>query len=538
MNKKPTGPVILTILDGWGYSEKIKGNAIKMAHTPTIDLIWKKFSHTLLSASGEDVGLPNNQMGNSEVGHTTIGAGRTINQDLVRIQNSIKNNDFFKNITINKICQETQDKKSQLHIIGLCSNGGVHSHIEHLKALLKIIKTYQQQVCLHLITDGRDTAPKSAIQFVENIIQEIEPYPNIKICSLSGRYYSMDRDCRWSRTEKAYKILTEDLLENKTLNNNPKTCIETIKKYYADGISDEFIPPTKINANRILDNDGIIFFNFRPDRIRQLLHSLAKKNFKGFSTYKIKNLKFVTFTNYDSSLNIPIVFPPQQNKNFLGQIISNEGLKQLRLAETEKYAHVTYFFNGGIEEPFPGEDRELIPSPKVATYDLSPTMSAKQITQSLISAIDKNIYELIVVNYANPDMIGHTGKIDVTIQAIEFIDLCIAKILKKIKEKKQGTIIITADHGNAEYMLDKDNKPCKSHSINLVPFIIIDNDNSETPINYLKANGCLADIAPTILEILNLNIPKEMNGKSLIIQKTQNNNQIIPSKLNYFSKNK
>nr|YP_010155892.1 phosphoglycerate mutase [Cumathamnion serrulatum]QQY85256.1 phosphoglycerate mutase [Cumathamnion serrulatum] len=512
MHNEPIYPIILTILDGWGYSEETKGNAIKLANTPTIDTIWNKYPHALLSASGIDVGLPDKQMGNSEVGHTTIGSGRVIDQDLVRIGKSIEAKEFFNNQNIHNLCQTIEARQSKIHVIGLCSDGGVHSHINHLKALITMIKKYKNSVCLHLITDGRDTSPKIATKFIKDILEYIKNDHQINICTISGRYYSMDRDCRWSRTEKAYNILTEDgSIENTT------DCIKIIDEYYKNNISDEFIPPTRVKIGKISNNDGILFFNFRPDRIRQLLHSLAKKNFKGFKTKKIENLIFTTFTNYDSSLNIPLVFPSQNQTNFLGQIISSYGFKQLRLAETEKYAHITYFFNGGIEEPFPGEDRELIPSPKVETYDLQPEMSAYKITESIIKAIDKNIYQLIIVNYANPDMIGHTGNLESTIEAIEVIDKCIKKILNKI-DNSYIKLIITADHGNADYMIDEDNKPCKSHSLNMVPFILI--DNKAMLENELKNYGSLADIAPTILDILNLKIPKEMNGESLI---TKNN---------------
>nr|YP_009393669.1 phosphoglycerate mutase [Caloglossa beccarii]ARW62231.1 phosphoglycerate mutase [Caloglossa beccarii] len=512
MNTIAISPIILTILDGWGYSEETRGNAIKLANTPTIDKLWKIFPHTLLSASGEDVGLPKMQMGNSEVGHTTIGAGRIINQDLVRIQKSIDTQEFFKNTTIHKVCKQVYINKSKLHIIGLCSNGGVHSHIEHLKAILQITREYNNIICLHLITDGRDTSPKNAIVFIEDIIEYIKDQLNVKICTLSGRYYSMDRDCRWSRTEKTYKILTEDYnIEYK------QDCVDIIKQYYKQNISDEFIPPTRISSEKISHNDGILFFNFRPDRIRQLLHCFTKKNFKGFPIKTINNLVIATFTEYDLSLKLPVVFPSKNETNFLGQIISNSGFKQLRIAETEKYAHVTYFFNGGIEEPFPGEDRQLIPSPKVETYDLTPEMSADQLTCTLLEAINKNIYKLIVINYANPDMVGHTGNLEATIKAIETIDQCIAKIYKKMQQIN-GTLIITSDHGNADCMLDLTNKPCTAHSTNLVPFILMLNNSNLSSFNGLKKSGCLADIAPTILDILTIEIPKEMNGNSLIIK--------------------
>nr|YP_009399054.1 phosphoglycerate mutase [Taenioma perpusillum]ARW68451.1 phosphoglycerate mutase [Taenioma perpusillum] len=509
MHNQSISPIILTILDGWGYSKTSKGNAIKLAKTPTIDRLLENNSYTLLSASGTDVGLPDNQMGNSEVGHTTIGAGRIINQDLVRIQKSIDSQEFFKNNTIHNICKNVEKRGSQLHLIGLCSNGGVHSHINHLKAIIKITKKYGIHVCLHLITDGRDTPAKVAVTFINQITDYIKNIKNTNICTISGRYYSMDRDCRWSRTEKAYKTLIEDQIINSAEN-----CPDLIQKYYKKDISDEFIPPTRIRQGKISDNDGILFFNFRPDRIRQLLHSIIKENFKGFPVKKFKNLDVVTFTNYDSTLNLETVFPSQSQKNFLGQVLSDNGLKQLRLAETEKYAHVTYFFNGGVEEPFPGENRELIASPKVETYDMKPEMSAYQITSSLIKAINQNIYKIIIVNYANTDMVGHTGNLNATIEAVEVIDKCIKEIVHKTTEVN-GTLIITADHGNADYMIDENNQPCKSHSTNSVPFILINGNIS----NYkLRNYGCLADIAPTILEILNIDIPKEMNGQSLLEQ--------------------
>nr|YP_009399660.1 phosphoglycerate mutase [Digenea simplex]ARW69479.1 phosphoglycerate mutase [Digenea simplex] len=508
MHNQNIYPIILTILDGWGHSEKSKGNAIQLANTPTLDKIWTQHPKSLLSASGEDVGLPKSQMGNSEVGHTTIGAGRVINQDLVRINKSIEAKDFFNNEVIHNLCKKIEQRKSKLHIIGLCSDGGVHSHISHLKAIIKIVATYKHKTCLHLITDGRDTKPKIALKFINEISSEIDDYINIKICTISGRYYSMDRDCRWSRTEQTYKTLTDESPINHEIDY-----VQEIENYYISGISDEFIPPTRISKGTIVDNDGILFFNFRPDRIRQLIQSLAKPNFKGFVTKQISNLAFATFTHYDPNLKFPTVFEPYDHQNFLGQIISDNNLKQLRLAETEKYAHVTYFLNGGVEEPFPGEDRELIPSPKVETYDLKPEMSAHQITDSLINAIDKNTYKLIVVNYANPDMIGHTGNLDATIKAIEVVDECIEKIFEKVK-LINGTLIITADHGNADYMIDLNNQPCKSHSTNPVPFMLIESNKLKS--YSLKPNGSLADIAPTILDLLDLNIPEEMNGKSLI----------------------
>nr|YP_009396965.1 phosphoglycerate mutase [Spyridia filamentosa]ARW66151.1 phosphoglycerate mutase [Spyridia filamentosa] len=516
MHNKPIYPIVLTILDGWGYSKNNKGNAIQIANTPTMDLLWKKYPNTLLNASGKDVGLPDKQMGNSEVGHTTIGAGRIIDQDLVKIEKAIEDKSFFSNQVINKICNITEEKNTKLHVIGLCSNGGVHSHVDHLEALIKIIQQYNCKTCIHIITDGRDTEAKEAKKFINKIKQVIACTNNCNICTLSGRYYSMDRDCRWSRTEKAYNILINSQISEGFHNMDPNAVIE---EYYQNDISDEFIPPTRIREGHIEDGDGIIFFNFRPDRSRQLLHSLAKSKFRGFKARYIKDLEFATFTEYDSSLKIPIAFPSEKKQSFLGEIISKNGLKQLRLAETEKYAHVTYFFNGGVEEPFPGEDRELIASPKVETYDLSPEMSAYQLTKSISKAIKKNIYQLIIVNYANPDMVGHTGNLQATVKAIEITDECLGHLFNCVKAAN-GTLIITADHGNAEYMLNEKNEPCKSHSINPVPFILVESNKLYS--NNLKSNGCLADIAPTILDILKINIPKDMKGKSLISKKTAN----------------
>lgn len=508
MKNETFNPIILTILDGWGYSNNSNGNAIKLANTPNIDYLWNNYNHTLLKASGKDVGLPINQMGNSEVGHTTIGAGRIINQDLVRINTSISNKSFFNNSTLNNICKKIKLNTSKLHLIGLCSDGGVHSHISHLIALINVVKTYNITTCIHVITDGRDTKPNASKLFIQQIIDEIKNTTNINICTVSGRYYSMDRDCRWSRTQKAYNILI-----------NNKICrtidpINFVQDNYDKGISDEFIIPTRIYSGEINDNDGIIFFNFRPDRIRQLIHCFTKKTFKGFKTYNQRNLSIISFTEYDSSLCIPTVFPPQHKNHFLGEIISHHGLRQFRLAETEKYAHVTYFFNGGLEEPFAGEDRELISSPKVETYDLAPKMSAYTLTNSVINAIKKNYYHFIVINYANPDMVGHTGNLSATIEAINTVDECIGRLFQAVKLANYH-LIITADHGNAEYMLNENNEPCTSHSTNLVPFILI-NKNKKQQSQKLHSNGCLADIAPTILELLNLKIPLAMNGKSLL----------------------
>ena len=513
---KDKSKILLIILDGWGHSYRYHGNAIRQAYTPFLDLLWHNHPRTLLNASENYVGLPKNQVGNSEVGHTTIGAGRTINQELVRISQNIKQGNFFDNQVLNKVYQISNDNQAKIHLIGLCSDGGVHSHINHLIALIQISKRYKNlTTCIHIITDGRDTEPQSTKTFINQILNNINNYNNIQICTISGRYYSMDRDCRWKRTEKAYQCLVTCNIQKAYTNNIDKV----IYNHYKQNIYDEFIIPTRINKGTINEGDGIIFFNFRPDRMRQLVQAFCSNQFEGFKTIQFQNLNVVTFTTYDSKLNLPIVFNKVPKNNFLGQIISEQGLKQFRLAETEKYAHVTYFLNGGREEPLPGEDRELIQSPQVDQYDRTPEMAAQNITLKLIEIIQKNLHEFIVVNYANPDMIGHTGNFQATEKSIEILDKYLHKLLLKIKNQKI-TIIITADHGNADVMLDKNNKPCKSHTHNKVPFIIIDKNfleqSKNTKKRTLKNHGSLADIAPTILDLFKINIPNDMNGTSLI----------------------
>jgi len=436
---------------------------------------------------------------------------------LVRISKSIEDGDFFTNHTLNRIYKVTIENKTKLHLIGLCSNGGVHSHIDHLMALIDISKKYKNLItCIHIITDGRDTEPQSIKKFIISILKYIKNSPNINICTISGRYYSMDRDCRWQRTAKAYKCLINNEIKEKYYKN----IFKVIEDSYENNIYDEFIEPTRVFKGKIENHDGLIFFNFRPDRMRQMLQAFCNNKFEGFVKNKIHNLNCATFTTYDSKLKVPVIFNKTPKNNFLGQIISDNGLKQFRLAETEKYAHVTYFFNGGIEEPFPGEDRELIPSPQVDQYDSTPEMSAHSITSKIIELINQNKYSLIVANYANPDMIGHTGNLKATKIGIEVIDKCLNDLLINLIEKNI-TIIITADHGNADIMLDKYNYPCKSHSKNLVPLILVNKKeilkkNKNRYKTKLKNKGSLADIAPTILDLLKIKIPNEMNGVSLI----------------------
>lgn len=509
--------ILLIILDGWGHSTKYHGNAIKQANTPTLDLLWHNCPSVLLNASENYVGLPKNQVGNSEVGHTMIGAGRIINQALVRISKSIDTGAFFNNKTIHRAYHLAEKKGRKMHLLGLCSNGGVHSHIQHLIALIKISQSYTKiETCIHIITDGRDSNIQSAGHFIRLILEEIKESSNIRICTISGRYYVMDRDCRWQRTMRAYECLTNNHKCKK--NNNP---FEVLKSHYDNGIYDEFITPTRISKGAIETYDSIICFNFRPDRMRQLVQALYSDSFEGFKREKISHINMVTFTTYDHNLNIPIVFSAISSKNFLGEVIAEQGFKQFRLAETEKYAHVTYFFNGGKEAPFPGEYRELIPSPRVETYDLKPQMAAKQITRQLINAFQKSIYKLIVVNYANPDMIGHTGKLKEAKEGIETVDQCINELLKSISNDKEAAIVVTSDHGNADIMLNENNEIYKSHTKNLVPLIIINTadkiEETETSREIiLQRLGSLADIAPTILDILDIKQPNEMSGQSLI----------------------
>nr|YP_009314679.1 Phosphoglycerate mutase [Neoizziella asiatica]SCW23134.1 Phosphoglycerate mutase [Neoizziella asiatica] len=525
MKNQITNPVVLTILDGWGLGEQNHTNAIHLAKTPVMDKLQELYPFTQLSASGLDVGLPFHQVGNSEVGHTSIGGGRIILQDLVKITKSIEDKSFYDNSNLNKLCKKIEEHQSQIHVIGLCSDGGVHSHIEHLLALMDLINNYKiDKLCIHFIADGRDTEAKCAAKFINLIQNKIKNIGIGKICSISGRYYAMDRDCRWARTEAFYKILTE----NQYIDHQAP--VQLIQSFYNQDISDEFIIPTRIDTGSIQDNDGIILFNFRPDRMRQLCQVFCKESFKGFKTKTINNLSICSFTQYDSTLQLPVAFEPTSKINFLGEIIAKNQLKQLRIAETEKYAHVTYFLNGGIEEPFNGEDRELISSPQVATYDESPHMSASQITQSVVNALSKNIYNLIVINYANPDMVGHTGNLSRTIEAIECIDREIDKIFKAV-HKVNGTLIITADHGNAEYMLDANQQVYKAHTNNLVPFILVDKQLRKKQDNQcimtLKNHGSLTDIAPTILDLLNLKKPKEMTGTSLITPSEKENKTTI-----------
>ena len=511
----PQSPVVLAILDGWGYRDEISDNAIKTANTPIMDSLWHAYPHTLISASGSDVGLPDGQMGNSEVGHLTIGSGRIIQQELVRITNVIKNNQLNVVNDFKELADSLKKSDSTLHITGLCSDGGVHSHIDHLLGLIKWASENEiKKVAIHIITDGRDTPAKSALKYLKQIESCIKEFNTGEIASICGRYWIMDRNLLWDRTEKSYTNLTDP--DIKVTDISP---IDYINKSYEENITDEFIEPIRTSENYLKDGDSLICFNFRPDRARQIIQSLSDKKFLEFKRKVVPNINLVTFTQYDPNFSVKVAFPPESLNNFIGQIVSENGLKQYRTAETEKYPHVTYFFNGGVEIPLPGEERHLIPSPRVATYDMDPEMSAEELTTSCSKAIKSGKYAFIVINFANPDMVGHTGNMDATIKAIETVDKCIGNIVNATGEMG-GSILITADHGNAEVMKGPSGEPWTAHTINKVPLIFVEGEKRKIPNMgneiYLRDNAGLADIAPTLLQLLNLPIPKEMTGKSLI----------------------
>jgi len=507
-------PVVLCILDGWGYRHDDSHNAIRAAQTPVMDALWHAYPHTLIEASGADVGLPDDQMGNSEVGHLTIGAGRIIRQELVRISQAVRDGSIAENAELNALADQLRGSGKTLHLIGLCSDGGVHSHIDHLGGLLQWAKARGlKEVCIHAITDGRDTPPQSAEPFLSTIEAQIEKAGIGRISTLCGRYWAMDRDNRWERTEKAYRLLTE---EGTISELSPQ---EVLKASYGEEIYDEFLEPTRLAPGAIESGDGVVLFNFRPDRVRQLVKALVVEGFDGFERTFIPDLNVVTFTQYEAGLPVSVAFPPESLDGLLGQVVSEAGLRQFRTAETEKYPHVTYFMNGGIEQPYPGEDRHLVPSPRVATYDQAPAMSAEQLTDNCISAVNKGIYSLVVINYANPDMVGHTGAMEATVEAIGAVDRSVGRLLEATN-RMGGTLIVTADHGNAELMEGPDGLPWTAHTTNPVPLILVEGEKRKIPGHgtavELRSGGGLADVAPTLLEILGLEQPSRMTGASLI----------------------
>lgn len=499
-------PTMLLIMDGYGLCEQSDKSAVCLAKTPNLDKYFKTYPHTRLNASGEAVGLPDGQMGNSEVGHLNIGAGRTVYQDFTRITKSIKDGDFFENPELLKAVRRAKDNDKSLHVMGLLSDGGVHSHNTHLYALLELAKRHGvKKVYIDAFLDGRDTPPRSAAGYLEELEEKTKEICG-EIALVSGRYYAMDRDKRWERVEKAYDAMT--IGEGRKANSAE----EAIKYAYERDENDEFVIPTVIKNAPVEDGDSIIFFNFRPDRAREITRAFVDPDFDGFNRKKTySDLFFVCMTRYDATMpNVHIAYPPEDINNTLGEYISSLGLKQLRIAETEKYAHVTFFFNGGVEKPNEGEDRILIPSPKVATYDLKPEMSAYEVTDEVIKQIDSGKYDLIILNYANDDMVGHTGVMEAAVKAVETVDECVGKVTEKILSEG-GQLLVTADHGNAETMLDDDNNVVTAHSTNPVPLIEIRKD----PVG-LKDGGALSDIAPTLLDMMEHDIPAEMTGKSLL----------------------
>ena len=507
MSKKLT---MLMILDGFGINENEKGNAIAKAKTPNIDKLMKTCPTTKIYTSGLKVGLPDGQMGNSEVGHTNIGAGRIVYQELTRITKSIEDGDFFSNPELVKAIENCKENHSKLHIMGLLSDGGVHSHLRHLYALLELCKRKDfEEVYVHCFLDGRDTPPTSAEGYIAALEEKMKEKGIGKIATISGRFYAMDRDKRWERIQKAYNAIVFGEGEKFA---SPITAIE---QSYQKEVFDEFVVPTVIcNGEKpiatIEDKDSVIFYNFRPDRAREITRTIVDKDFTEFETKKM-DVTFICMTNYDESMpNVSVAFRPQVLVNTFGEYISKKGYTQLRIAETEKYAHVTFFFNGGEEKQYPGEDRILVPSPKVETYDMKPEMSAEEVTQKVVAAIESEKYDNIILNYANPDMVGHTGIFEAAVAAIEKIDECVGRVVEAVR-KVNGVLLITADHGNAEQMIDyKTGEPHTAHTTNPVPFILVGMDKVR-----LK-EGKLADLAPTMLEIMGLEKPEEMTGESLL----------------------
>jgi len=504
------------ILDGFGLSDKTEGNAIALARTPRLDALMTDYPFKRGRASGLDVGLPDGQMGNSEVGHTNIGAGRVVYQELTRITKSISDGDFFRNPVLLNAVENAKAHKSALHLYGLLSDGGVHSHNTHLYALLKLAKDNGlTDVFVHAFLDGRDTPPSSGLDYIRELENEAEKIGVGKVATISGRYYAMDRDNRWERVERAYKALTSG---EGAEADSAAACME---KSYAEDVTDEFVVPTIIKRDGkptavIKENDSVIFFNFRPDRAREITRAFCDPDFTGFDRANgYFPLCYVCFTDYDEKIpNKEVAFRSQSMNNTLGQYLSDKKMTQLRLAETEKYAHVTFFFNGGVELPFPGEDRILVPSPKVPTYDLQPEMSAYGVSDRLVEAIESRRYDLIIINFANPDMVGHTGIIPAAVKAVEAVDECVGRAADALL-KTGGRMFLCADHGNADKMIDeKTGEPFTAHTTNPVPFLLFN-----VPGANLADGGRLSDIAPTLLEIMDLEQPEEMTGKSLLIRR-------------------
>jgi 2,3-bisphosphoglycerate-independent phosphoglycerate mutase len=508
-------PLLLMILDGWGINPNPAHNAVALAKTPNLKRLLAEYPHAEIRCSGMAVGLPEGQMGNSEVGHLNIGAGRVVYQELTRVTKSIDDGDFFSNPTLLDCIRKTKAAGGRLHLSGLLSDGGVHSHNTHLYALLELARREGMgDVFVHCLLDGRDTPPQSGIDYLAQLEVEIGRIGCGKIATVTGRYYAMDRDNRWDRVEKAYNAMICGRAEQQAA-----TAREGIERSYAAGVNDEFVLPTVMMEQgspvaTVRDGDGFIFFNFRSDRAREITRAIALDGFDGFERGCWPKLsEYVCLTEYDATFGLPIAFASTELTNILGGVLSDAGLKQLRIAETEKYAHVTFFFNGGVETPFPGEDRALIPSPKeVATYDQKPEMSAFQVTDKLIGLLDQDLYDVIILNFANCDMVGHTGVEAAAIKAVEAVDTCAGRVVAKVQELG-GAVLITADHGNAEQMQDENGEPFTAHTTNPVWLVVVDVNRKAAK---LREGGRLADIAPTMLEMLGLPQPKEMSGESLL----------------------
>jgi len=512
MKNKP-GPLALIIIDGWGHSVARDGNAIALAATPFYDELCETYPSTLLEAHGSRVGLPAGVMGNSEVGHLNIGSGRVIRMDVSLVDHEIETGEFFRNAILTNIIEKARHSQKALHLMGLISDGQVHSSLTHLYALLKMAKEHRlDQVFVHCFLDGRDTPPSSASQYVAALQRKMVEIGCGQIATVVGRYYAMDRDKRWERTQRAYDLLTKAFGEPAT---DP---IVAINQSYQRGVTDEFVEPVAIvradggPAATIENDDSVVFFNFRPDRARQLTRALALPGFNEFPISDRPRVEFVCFTMYDNTFNLPVAFPPRHHRNVLAEVWGNSCVRNYRLAETEKYAHVTYFFNGGVEKEYPCEQRLLVPSPKIATYDLQPDMSAFKVTDNVLRGIDDGGTDVFVINFANPDMVGHTGKLDKTIEACQFVDTCLGWITKRIREAR-GITLITADHGNAEQMIDPiTGNPHTAHTTNPVPFHLID----EASVGMkLRSGGALEDVAPTMLGLLGGKKPSDMTGRDL-----------------------
>ena len=512
--KRPR-PIVLIILDGWGINPRRKGNAIYQAHPPFYTGLLEQYPHTRIYTSGKAVGLPEGQMGNSEVGHMTLGAGRIVYQDFTRINKAIADGSFFKNPTLIGAMEAAKREKSALHLMGLVSDGGVHSHAEHLFALLEMAQVRGlKQVFIHAFLDGRDTPPKAGMVYLKLLDRKLKQLSLGKVATVMGRYYAMDRDSRWSRIQKAYDAM---VLGTGDLARSP---MKALTRSYEAGVTDEFMHPAVIvdrggdPVAHVRDRDSLIFYNFRADRARQLTRAFTEKGFSHFSRRRTPQLSsFVCMTCYDEKLDLPVAFGPVRLTHLLGETLSRGGIRQLRIAETEKYAHVTYFFNGGNENVYPGEERVLIPSPKhVATYDQTPQMSATEVTEEAVARIKMGLYDFVLINYANPDMVGHTGIMSAAMKAVDAVDACLARIVGEVR-KEGGVVILTADHGNLEQMIDYETaQPHTSHTTHPVPLVIVRKGLK------LRPRGTLADVAPTVFHLMHIQPPAEMTGRSLILE--------------------